>query len=172
MSISKISISYSFGAMSESLIFRRLFIENSYFSPKMLLLLQFLELSPENRFIWKGMILRNFCWEQNFDVGLSSRENGGQSGHCRRKMGFFRVAIATGGPIGFKLKSSAFELGPDHPAKFQPDRIIRLGRRAVRNKYTHTHTDGICKNNADPRPEAGSRNKPDGWRAWPVKCGR
>ena len=122
--------------MSESLIFRRLFIENSYFSPKMLLLLQFSELSPENRFIWKGMILRNFCWEQNFDLGLSSRENGGQSGHCRPKMRFFRVTIATGGPIGFRLKSSSFEPSLDHPAKFQLDRIIRLGWRAVRNRQT------------------------------------
>ena len=71
-------------------------------------------------------------------------------------MRFFRVAMATGGPIGFRLKSSSFGPSLDHPAKFQPNRIIRLGWRAVRNRqthtHTHTHTDGICQIKADPRP--------------------
>ena len=142
--------------MSESLIFRRLFIENSYFSPKMLLLLQFSELSLENRFIWKGMILRNVCWEQNFDLGLSARENGGWSGHCRQKMVFFRVAIATGGPIGFRLKSSSFEPSLHHPAKFQLDRIIRLGWRAVRNRQTHRQVGWL-------RRVTGSGRLPEGF---------
>ena len=95
------------------------------------------------------------------DSGLRFRENGAQNAHCRQKIQFFRVTMATGRSIRVRLKSSSFEPNLDHPTKFQLDRIIRLGSRAVRNIQTDTHTDGqteFARLMLILGPMAGSRN--------------
>ena len=82
------------------------------------------------------MILRKIACERNFDLGPKCWENGAQSGHCRPKMRFFAVAMATDEPIGLKLKRALCWPGIDHATKFGRDRPSGICSRADRNIHT------------------------------------
>ena len=83
------------------------------------------------------MIWRKKGRKPNFQLGPWFRENGGQNAHCRPKMRFFAVSMATEDAIENSKKRTTSEHACNVHAKFRSNPFTRLGvGRSQTNKQT------------------------------------
>ena len=124
------------------------------FSRKIYLLLQFSEYGRANGFFRKLMILRKKRRKGICHIFRLFGENGARNDHCRPKMKFFAVSMAT----EYRSADSWQNALPRHAlsmyVKFHRDRISSLGAKLWTDKQTHKQKQRViirvCKTRQPP----------------------